>query len=332
MERRLGSTPVPTRRGMARSVGETSACISSRSGRVPSMVQTTAEPGCSSSGLPKSFEGSSTAARPGRGHLEDAELVRRAEAVLDGAQDAVRAVAVALEVEDAVDEVLEHARARDGALLRHVADEEGRDALLLGDAEEAAGRLAHLADRAGRRAELGRVERLHGVDHADLGPLALERRADLVEVRLGEDADVARAAQAVGAELHLRRGLLAGDEDDLSLGDMACRAMSRSVDLPIPGSPETSTRLAGTSPPPSTRSSSRRRSGSARRRWPRPRRAAAAAALGRSAAHAGRRGERALLDQVPHFAGRAAAEPLAGRVPALGARVLQSRLAMGDPV
>jgi hypothetical protein len=34
------------------------------------------------------------------------------------------------------------------------------------------------------------------------------------------------------------------------------RAMRSSVDLPIPGSPLTRTRLAGTSPPPSTRSSS----------------------------------------------------------------------------
>ena len=62
------------------------------------------------------------------GHLEDAELVRRAEAVLRRAQDAVGAVAVALELEHAVDEVLEHARARDGAVLRHVADEDRRDA------------------------------------------------------------------------------------------------------------------------------------------------------------------------------------------------------------
>ena len=43
-------------------------------------------------------------------------------------------VAVALELEDAIDEMLEHARAGDGAVLRHVADEDRRDAVLLGDA------------------------------------------------------------------------------------------------------------------------------------------------------------------------------------------------------
>ena len=66
------------------------------------------------------------AGEPGAGHLEDAELVRRAEAVLHRAQDAMRVVAVAFELEDAVDEVLEHARAGDGAVFRHVADEDRR--------------------------------------------------------------------------------------------------------------------------------------------------------------------------------------------------------------
>ena len=156
-----------TRRGIARSVGATSAWISSSSGRVPSSAQVTAAPTSPGSLRPKSADGSGTPTRPGAGHLEHAELVRRAEAVLDRAQDAVGVVAVALELEHAVDEVLEHARAGDRAVLRHVADEERRDAGLLGDAQEPRRRLAHLRDRAGRRAELGRVERLHRVDHAD---------------------------------------------------------------------------------------------------------------------------------------------------------------------
>ena len=89
---------------------------------------------------------------PRAGHLEDAQLVRRAEAVLDGAEDPMGAVAVALELEHAVDEVLEHARSRDRTLLRHVPDEERGDSLLLGDAEQAAGRFADLRDRTGGRA------------------------------------------------------------------------------------------------------------------------------------------------------------------------------------
>ncbi len=64
------------------------------------------------------------AAKPALGHREHAELVRCAEAVLDCTDQAKARVRIALEVEDGVDDVLEHARARDRALLRHVADEE----------------------------------------------------------------------------------------------------------------------------------------------------------------------------------------------------------------
>ena len=45
-----------------------------------------------------------------------------------------------------------------------------------------------------------------------VGRCGLERRADDVELRLGEDRDVVGAAEALGAKAHLRDGLLAGDE------------------------------------------------------------------------------------------------------------------------
>src|ERR1051326_1571160 len=73
-------------------------------------------------------------ARPG--HLEDRQLVRRAEAVLGRPEHAVLVVAVALELQHAVDQVLEHTRAGDGAVLGHVADEEDRDAGFLRHAQQ----------------------------------------------------------------------------------------------------------------------------------------------------------------------------------------------------
>ena len=146
---------------------------------------------------------------PAAGHLEDAELVRRAEPVLRRAQDAVGVVAVALELEHAVDEVLEHARPGHRAVLRDVADEDRGDAGLLRDAQQPCGRLAHLRDRARRRAELRRVQRLHGVDHADVGPLAAQRLADDLELRLGEHLDAPGTAEPLGAQLDLRDRLLA---------------------------------------------------------------------------------------------------------------------------
>src|SRR5581483_8954241 len=94
-------------------------------------------------GAPEHFRRIGHADEAGARHLEDAELVRRTEAVLYRAQHAMCVVAVALELEHAVDEMLEYARAGDRAVLRHVADEDRRDARLLRDAQEPAGRLAH---------------------------------------------------------------------------------------------------------------------------------------------------------------------------------------------
>ena len=60
------------------------------------------------------------------GHREHAELVDGAEAVLDRAHQPEARMRVALEIEHRVDDVLQHARAGDRALLGHVADEDAR--------------------------------------------------------------------------------------------------------------------------------------------------------------------------------------------------------------
>ena len=95
-----------------------------------------------------------------------------------------------------------------------------------------------------------------------LGRCGRERRADDVELRLGEDRDVVGAAEALGAKADLRDGLLPGHEQRAAArAATAPRALSSSVDLPTPGSPPRSTSEAGTSPPPRTRSSSETPSG-----------------------------------------------------------------------
>jgi hypothetical protein len=65
------------------------------------------------------------------GHLEDAQLRDRAEAVLDRAHDPVVLALLALEVEHGVDDVLERLRARQAAVLGDVADQERGDAAAL---------------------------------------------------------------------------------------------------------------------------------------------------------------------------------------------------------
>ena len=86
-------------------------------------------------------------------HLEDADLVRGAEAVLRRAQDPVLVVAIALQVDHRVDHVLEGARPRDRAVFGHVPDQENGNSALLREAEEPKSALAHLGDAPRRRVE-----------------------------------------------------------------------------------------------------------------------------------------------------------------------------------
>ena len=83
---------------------------------------------------------------PFGGEVEAPDLVGRPEAVLEGADEAERGLAVALELADHIHQVLEQAGARDGAVFGDVADEQHGEAAVFGDADEGARHLAHRAD------------------------------------------------------------------------------------------------------------------------------------------------------------------------------------------
>ena len=171
---RLRSTPLATRRGGESSLGATSAWTSTSSGREPSIAQsTTRARGVGGLGH-EAGRGVLDLHQAAVAHLEHADLAGRAEAVLERAERPVGALALALEAEHAVHQVLEHARPRDRALLRHVTHEHHRRAALLGDAHEPPGDLAHLPDRPRRPRQRRVVEHLHRVDHAGVGPLGLD--------------------------------------------------------------------------------------------------------------------------------------------------------------
>ena len=74
-----------------------------------------------------SADGLATSARPAVGHLEHADLVGGAEAVLDRAQDAELVAAVAFEIQHRVHHVLQHARPGERAVLGDVADQHQRE-------------------------------------------------------------------------------------------------------------------------------------------------------------------------------------------------------------
>ena len=242
----------------------------------------------------------------GLGHLEDADLVGRPEPVLGRPQEPERGVPLALEVEDGVDEVLEGLGTRDRAVLGHVADEDDRDPVALGEVHQPQRRLADLADAAGRARRARRPSRSGPKSTTtSAGPLGPGRLDDPPDVVLGEDPDAARGR--AGQEAEARRA-----EADLAAAIprpwhtarrarprvSPAAAWRRSVDLPIPGSPPTSTSEPGTRPPPRTRSSSSipsgRRGRSASAMAARP--TGAAAAAGGRGAEPGALGARRLAD------------------------------------
>ena len=153
MASRLGSQPTTARRGVPSVVGATRAWISTRSGRAPSTPANTAAPGLGGAVATgqEQRRGVRHLGEAAAGHLEHADLVGRAEAVLGRAQQAEGVRAVALEREDRVDHMLDDARAGDLAVLGHMPDEQQRRAARLGEADQRLSGAAHLAHRPGRR-------------------------------------------------------------------------------------------------------------------------------------------------------------------------------------
>ena len=99
---------------------------------------------------------------------------------------------VALEIEDGVDDVLEHARAGDRALLRHVADEDHDDPALLREPRQLRRAFADLGDAAWRRGQRLGVGGLDRIDDDDLGLRRPDRRDDRLELDFGQQRRPAR--------------------------------------------------------------------------------------------------------------------------------------------
>ena len=240
-------------------------------------------------------------------------------------------IPVALELEHAVDEVLEDARPGDRPVLRHMADQEQRDAGLLPDAEQAAGCLSHLRDRSRSRPDVGRVERLHRVDHADCRALALERRADCVQVGLGKDLDPLRAAEPRRPQLDLRRRLLAGDEQRSAVAGDRRERHQQERRLPHSWLPADEHERGGDEPaaedPVELCDAGRDPLGLLHLDVDEPQHRARSGALRSSR----RRRWRLVHERPEAAAARAAAEPTPGRLTAFGAGELRSRLGHGAP-
>ena len=190
--------------------------------------------------------GSRRASSPRSPIVEDADLCVEPKRFLLRAQQAERVAAVALEGEHHVDQVLEHARPGERALLGDVTDEDERRAARLRGGREQRRALAHLRDRARRRLDALGAQRLDRVDQHERGRELAPRLGERLDARLGQHEEPARAppagarraaAPARGSPRRSRRGRARAPRGPPRAGARAC-------DLPTPGSPPSSTTRA----------------------------------------------------------------------------------------
>ena len=246
--------PLAIRRALPYELALTSACTSTSSGRDPSMQHSTAEPGAlAGRSARNSADGFGTPFKPAPRHLEHAQLADGAEPVLHRADDAVRVMLLALEIEHGVDDVLERLRAGETAVLRDMADEERRDVLPFRGEQQLRRRLANLADAAGSGLELQREDGLDRIDDDERRAKAGDLLEDALETGFGEQVERRRVRPRAA-----RRAI----ESDAPILRRSCRAPSRAVSrnapppaagastCRCPGSPPISTSDPGTTPPP----------------------------------------------------------------------------------
>ena len=207
------STPFTTRRGIGAWVATMSACTSTGRARRPSIAMVTQ--------VPLTGAVDAREEQPGgighlgdavAGHLEAADLVGGAEAVLQGSHEAQRGLAVAFEAAHHIHEVFEQPGAGDRAVFRDVADEHHGQVAVLRDADERARDLAHLRRLPGRPVGHRRRHRLHRVDDHERGLHRVDVPEDRGEVGLGREVElVGEASGAFGAQAHLARGFFGAD-------------------------------------------------------------------------------------------------------------------------
>ena len=238
--------------------------------------------------------------KPFAGHLQDAGLLGRAEAVLGTPEQSQRAVSVALQHQHHIDQVLERPWPGKAAVLGHMAHEDHRRAVLVGPGRQPGGRLPHLARRTRRdprarpRSASGRSRPPAAPGHP-LGRREHRRRAPSPRAPGCGTREPIGEAQPVGAQMQLVRRLLARCVQDVgaAIGAGPRRRAPRS-ERPRPRSPARAS---------TCRCPARRRAAPGRR--------ARARRPGRDRPRRCRRSAAALDGSPPHAAGGGAWPPAA---------------------
>src|SRR5262245_63505376 len=117
---------------------------------------------------------------------------------------------LAFEIEDRIDDVLQRLRPREVAVLRDVADKNGRNVLPFRGKQELRRGLAHLSYAAGCRLELDGKDRLHRVDDDQRRFDSRDFLEDAFDARFREEVERRCAdAEPIAAAFDLMLGLLA---------------------------------------------------------------------------------------------------------------------------
>jgi len=137
-------------------------------------------------------------------HLEDANLARRAETVLDRSQDTERVVAITVEGQHGVDKVLDGAWTSGIAVLGDVSDHEERHAAFFCEARQTFDASPHLRHAAGRLRQPRIGQRLQRVDDHEGRTPPLGRGLDRLDVGTLESKEVGgHPAEPAGTSAYL---------------------------------------------------------------------------------------------------------------------------------
>jgi hypothetical protein len=135
-------------------------------------------------------------------------------------------MALAFEVQNRIDHVLEDSGSGNGAFFRHVPDDKDGNVTALAPLHEASGAFPDLRNAPGRRRDLIDGDGLNRIDDQERRRHRIGARQNLVEISAGENQDVAGAdPQAIGTQSDLLRRLLRRHIEDWSLhiGQCSCR-------------------------------------------------------------------------------------------------------------
>ena len=263
-----------------------------------------------------------------------ARLALGAEPVLAAGEHPQTRARIPVERQDDVDGMLERARTRQVAVLRHVAGEEHRDALGLRQPDERVGADPHLR----RHRPASACRSCPGGSGSSRPPAGTARSARAVCSTCARSRPGANRDRVAREPSRRARAATCAWDSSPATSRHALPATARcatrwssSVDLPMPGSPASRATDAGTRPPPSTRSTP-----SKTRRHPvvvgcRRHRSSGAVRAEPCAGPAG--GSGALLDGAPRAAAGTPPHPLRDLLAAVTARRAPTRVfAMGRTV